>query len=194
MCCRRFGELLRGSGVSGASGVMGRSDWRLGEEGQRSGGKGKKGLPMNQLQKSKSKCGLLPSWVGVGLLTIGAGGLYFGRHNFWIRAVGLFTIVASAYLVRKSRFQNSPERFEVNCQEEAKRNSTGPSRALWILSLLLVPVLGTTIVLLNLDAANGGHATWPVDLFAGTGIICAVVWGLLVAKLGTVRRDRKSTN
>ena len=44
-------------------------------------------------------------------------------------------------------------------------------------------MLGVAFFLLHMDALNGGHEAWPADLFAGVGLACAILWGVLVAKI-----------
>jgi len=39
------------------------------------------------------------------------------------------------------------------------------------------------LVLLYMDALRGYHETWPVYLFASVGVVCAVVWSYLAARL-----------
>ena len=118
------------------------------------------------------------------LLFLGGAGVYVGTHNSPIRALGVVTIAASAYLVRISRVHDRSSLPEVTGRGRDFRTTKGPlGTLLWIISLALVPLLGAAFWLLHIDAANGGHEAWPADVFAGVGLSCAVVWGCLVAKV-----------
>ena len=120
------------------------------------------------------KYGLLV--LSFALLSLGGILIYIGSHNFAIRAAGVAVVMVSAYLINvRSRSVVSLQRN----QAKNRRVTTG----LWIASVSLVPVLAGAWYLLNLDAVNGGKETWPADVFAGVGLVCAVVWGLLVAKI-----------
>jgi hypothetical protein len=117
------------------------------------------------------------------LLLLGGAGLYFGSHNYPIRALGLIAIMASAYLARISHVHDRLGLPEASGRLKDLKTAKGPGRLLWILSLALVPLLGASAFLLHIDAANGGHKAWPVDVFAGVGLACAGVWGCLAAKI-----------
>ena len=105
--------------------------------------------------------------------------LFAGGHNRSIRGLGLTATMASVALVKlgvglpSGRNQTSGP---------GAQNSPG-RRLLWILSIALVPVVIGAWLLLQRDASNGGHQVWPVDVFAGVGLVCAVVWSLLLARL-----------
>ncbi len=120
--------------------------------------------------------------LAVVLLILGGIGIYFGVHNFTIRAVGIAAIMASAYLARSSNGQ-SRSGLPVQSGEVDRPTMSGPGRLLWIVSLSLVPAVTGAWYLLHLDAVHGGHAVWPVYLFAGVALICALVWSLLVATI-----------
>lgn len=103
--------------------------------------------------------------------------LYFGSHNYLIRDMVLVAIMASVYLARISRVH------ERSGLPEASGRGKGPGPLLWIVSLALVPLLAASAFLQHIDAANGGHEAWPVDVFAGVVLACAGVWGCLAAKI-----------
>jgi hypothetical protein len=52
---------------------------------------------------------------------------------------------------------------------------------MWVIGIALVPLWGATYFCLHEDALHGYHAVWPVYLFAGVAIICALFWGYLLA-------------
>jgi hypothetical protein len=114
------------------------------------------------------------------LLMLGGVGIYFGSHNFPIRALGLATIMASTYFVRISHVHDRSGLPHATGQG-IELKTEGPGRLLWIVSLALVPLLGAAFVLMHIDFVNGGHEAWPVDVFAGVGLVCAIVWSYLAA-------------
>lgn len=123
--------------------------------------------------------------LALALILILSGGIviYIGSHNFAIRAVGIAIVMASTYLVQISNSQNR-SKLSVASGEMSKRDTGSVvGRVLWIFSLSLLPILAGAWYMLHLDAVNGGQEAWPADLFAGVGLVCAVVWGLLVAKI-----------
>ena len=64
-----------------------------------------------------------------------------------------------------------------------KALAKGPGRVLWVLSIALLPLLILAWYLLDRDAINGGHEVWPVDVFAGVGLVCTIVWSFLAARI-----------
>lgn len=113
------------------------------------------------------------------LLALGAAGIYAGSHNYPIRALGVIAVITSAYVIRKSTIRDQAGQPQGRQPMSlAARHST---RMLWIVSLALVPLLAIALLLLQMDAAKGGHEAWPADVFAGVGFVCAVVWGWLFA-------------
>jgi 4-hydroxybenzoate polyprenyltransferase len=126
------------------------------------------------------------------LLLVGGVGLYFGSHNFPIRALGLAAIMASTYFVRISRVRDRSGLPEASGRGTDLKTAKGPGRLLWIVSLVLVPMLGAAFFLMHIDFVNGGHEAWPVYVFAGVGLACAIVWGCLAALLagGTAKNSQ----
>lgn len=107
--------------------------------------------------------------------------LYAGSASRLIRDLGVIAILASVQLVRLSRGARRTPVGEI--QKPPVGTQSGPGRLLWVVSIGLVPVLLGSFLLLHIDAANGGHYAWPADVFAGVGLLCAVVWGFLVVKV-----------
>jgi hypothetical protein len=129
-------------------------------------------------QKAPKNYGLLA--LALVLLLSGGVGIYFGSHNFPIRALGLAAIMASTYFVRISRVRDCSV-FPEASRRTLELTTEGPGRWLWFVSLALVPVLGAAFFLMHIDFANGGHEAWPVYLFAGIALACAIVWSYLAA-------------
>ena len=105
-----------------------------------------------------------------------------GTDSRLIRDLGVIAILASIQPVRLSRGASRTPAGEI--QKTPIGTRSGAGRLLWVVSIGLVPMLLASFLLLRIDAANGGHHAWPADVFAGIGILCAGVWGLLVVKVG----------
>ena len=116
------------------------------------------------------------------LLLLGGVGIYLGSHNYAIRALGLVAIMGSTYLVRISRVGDRSG-FPEASGRTMELTTEGPRRWLWIVSLVLVPLLGAAFFLMHIDFANGGHEAWPVYVFAGVALACAIVWSYLGARI-----------
>jgi hypothetical protein len=129
-------------------------------------------------RKSYGLCAL-----AIVLLLSGGVGIYVGSHDYPIRALGVVAVMVSAYLVQISQVHERSALPEVSGARTDLRTRKGPSRALWIISAALVPLLAGALLLLHNDAVKGGHEAWPADLFAAVGLACAIVWGYLVAKV-----------
>jgi hypothetical protein len=121
------------------------------------------------------------------LLVSGGIALFVGSHNFPIRAVAMLAVLASVHLVRRSHASVRHGVPETN--GGVGRQAKGPGRALWIVSAALAVLLGVSLFLMYLSEANGGHVVWPVYLFAGVGLLGAVVWSYLAVMIRS-SRDR----
>jgi hypothetical protein len=102
-----------------------------------------------------------------------------------IRPLAGIACVAAAYLVRMSnvhRSQSLPNVpvFGVGFTEEKRFR-----RLLWVISIALVPLLCVSLILMYVDAANGGNESWPVYVLAGVSLACATVWGGLIANISS---------
>lgn len=109
------------------------------------------------------------------LLLLGGAALYLGHHNPAIRSLAVIAIITSVYLVRGSR-RSDP--FLEGVQRESRANGR-PGRWLWIVSLALLLLAAASLINLYSDALHGGHEVWPVDVFAGIALACAIVWSYL---------------
>jgi uncharacterized integral membrane protein len=133
-------------------------------------------------------------FVAILLLLLGGVGIYLGSHNYPIRALGVIMVMGSAYFFRISNVNDGSGLPDGSGRCTDLKTANGPGRLLWIVSMALVPLLGAAVFLLHTDEVNGGHETWPADLFAGVGLASAVVWGCLVAKIFAGRTRKKSQN
>jgi hypothetical protein len=141
---------------------------------------------------ARKRYGLLV--LSILLLLLGGVGVYLGSHNYPIRTLGLMGVMAGAYIFRISHVNDRSGSLEVSGRRPDLEKPNGPGRLLWIISLALVPLLGTALFLLHVDEVNGGHEAWPADLFAAIGLAAAIVWGYLVAKIIGARTGNDSQN
>ena len=117
------------------------------------------------------------------LLLLGGVGIYLGSHNYAIRALGLVAIMGSTYLVRISRVRDRSGLPVASGSGTDLKAPKGQGRLLWIVSLALVPLLSTAFLLMHIDFVTGGHEAWPVYVFAGVALACAIVWSYLGARI-----------
>ena len=113
------------------------------------------------------------------LLLLGGAALYLGHHNPAIGSLAGIAIVASVYLGRISR-RSDP--FAGGGLRDS-RATVRPGRWLWIVSLALLLLAAASLINLYSDALHGGHEVWPVDVFAGIALACAIVWSYLFMKI-----------
>jgi len=116
------------------------------------------------------------------LLLLGGAVIYIGSGNFAVRAVGVAVVMASVYFVQVSHNRNRSGLPKASGEVNNHKAAKALGRLLWIVSFSLVPVLAGAWYLFYLDSANGGQVAWPADVLGGVVLVCAVVWGLLVAK------------
>lgn len=115
--------------------------------------------------------------LAVLLALLGAVVFVLGSHNFVISSFGLLALLGSGQLVRMSRAQNlSFKRLDPTA-------SRGPGRVMWFVAAALLILAGVSFWLLYVDALHGGHAVWPVYVFAGAMLIGAGVWSYIIVKL-----------
>lgn len=126
------------------------------------------------------------------LLLLGGLGIYAGSHDYPLRALGVVAIMASTYLVRVSHIHDRSGLPDVGGSRTDLKIAKGPGRLLWIISLALVPLQGAAFYLLHIDAVNGGHDAWPAYVCGGVVLVCAVVWGYLVARIFGGRTGKSS--
>ena len=138
----------------------------------------KRGMSVITSQKAAKRYGLFA--LAILLLMLGGVGIYFGSHNYPIRSLGIMAILASIYLVRISRVRGRSV-FPEASGRTMELTTEGPGHWLWIVSLVLVPLLGAAFYLMHIDFANGGHEAWPVYVFAGVALACIIIWSYLAA-------------
>jgi len=97
--------------------------------------------------------------------------------------LGLALVVASRYLLRISLVHGRSYLSETSGRRRDFKRAEGPKPLLWIICLAFVPLLGIQFFLMHIDAVHAGHKAWPVDIVAGVGLTCCIVWVYLVAKI-----------
>jgi hypothetical protein len=115
--------------------------------------------------------------LAVLLVLLGIALFVLESHDFVIRSFGLLALRASLQLVRMSRAQTP------SYGPPDLAGSNRPGRIMWFVGIGLLPLAGISYWLIYIDALDGGHAAWPVYVFAGVGLACAGVWGCIVGKL-----------
>lgn len=111
------------------------------------------------------------------LVLVAAASFVLGSHNFIIRSFGLLALLAGAQLARMSRAQ-SPAFGRPDLT-----GSSWPGRVVWLLGLGVLVLAGLSFWLLYVDALHGGHAIWPIYVFAGVALACVGIWGYIASKL-----------
>jgi hypothetical protein len=102
-----------------------------------------------------------------------------------VRPFAGLACIASVYLVRMSNVHRSQSLPDMPVAGVGFTEEKRQTRLLWIISLALVPLLGVVLFLMYVDAANGGHETWPAYVLFGVALVCAAVWGGLAAKISS---------
>jgi len=122
--------------------------------------------------------------LGIALLLLGLVGVLVGFRNYLIRLLGLLAIVGGTHLVRISKVHASPF-SPVTIESDADTGEKKLSRLLRIIGIALLPMMGFSGLCLYEDALHGYHQAWPLYLFYGVGLACAVVWPYLFATIFT---------
>ncbi|GEM_PF-1108849 len=139
----------------------------------------KMNVPRND--RSKGNIGLFIS--AIVLLLSGGVALVMGSNDVAVRSLAMLAIVISVYCVRLSNISTRSDSANTIIQQTRSKLPTRPSRSIWIVSIMLLPLLGLSFVWLYSDAAHGYHQIWPVYFFTGTAIACTLCWSYLVARL-----------
>lgn len=109
------------------------------------------------------------------LLGAGALALYFGRHNFPIRAIGLIAIMSTVVLAR------SPQ-GPLSIAEQ--KNRPPPLNILhWAIAILLTGASALSYRILWVTGHDGSTSIWPVYAFAGAVLIAGAYWAALLTRL-----------
>ena len=117
------------------------------------------------------------------LLLLGGAALFLGSHNFPIRAVGVVGCIVSVYLVRISNVHGGSTATIAANQGADTKAKERPGRLIWMVGIALLLLTGVSFLYLYQDALHGYHEALPVYVFAGVGLVCALVWSYLFSKL-----------
>jgi len=110
------------------------------------------------------------------LLALAAVCIFYGKHNFAIRSVGLLAIFGSLVLVRNSR-RSSPSIRVHN------RPAFSVKPWQWLVGLVLVVTLAAALTWLFYDAATGYKSgTAPIYVFIAAGLFCSLWWGTMFVR------------
>ena len=113
-----------------------------------------------------------------------------GIHDNEIRAVGAVLCVVSASFFKISKNQIPTDLDRTGPETRISATNKRANQLLWIASLESVPLLGTSFHFLYRDAVRGYDQFWPVYLFAGVSVVCASIWGALIAGLFSGRSEK----
>lgn len=134
---------------------------------------------MSQIAPRK-RYGLFSLAIALGVL--GIAGVVAGSRNYVIRLVGLLAVMLSAQLVRTSNVRASPAPPVTIESEADTRARERFGRLMWMVGIALVPIMALSLSLVYEDAHHGYHEAWPLYVFVGVGLACAVVWPYLVSR------------
>lgn len=130
---------------------------------------------------SKRKYGLFT--LAVLLLLLGGTALFVGSDDFSIRSLGVLACLLSVYCVRISNIHSRSVSTSITTQRTKSKLATRVGRPVWVVSIILLPTLGLSFLCLYRDAIHGYQEVWPVYLFAGVAVVCALCWSYLVSRL-----------
>jgi hypothetical protein len=119
--------------------------------------------------------------LAVLLLMLAFAAFVLASNSFAIRSLAIVALLLSVWLVRVSNVhrRSNPERSGGTGAAMVRR--IGPRAWAVGAGCLLAAVIA--YLYLRKDALNGYHQVLPVYVFAGVGLVCAVVWGYIAAKL-----------
>lgn len=123
--------------------------------------------------------------LAIVLFALAAVALLLGSSYSAIRPLAGIACIAGVYLVRISNSQRSQSLANAPVAGVGFTEQKRLRRRLWVISIALVPLLGVALILMYVDAANGGNQSWPVYIFGGVALACAAVWGGLVANISS---------
>jgi hypothetical protein len=120
--------------------------------------------------------------LAIALLLLGIVGVVVGSRNYLVRVLALLAIMGSTQLVRISKVK-APRFSPVTIDSDADIEGKKLSRRMWIVGIALLPMMGVSCLCLYEDALHGYHQAWPLYLFTGVGLACAVVWPYLLTRI-----------
>lgn len=121
------------------------------------------------------------AYLGVGMVALAAVGLVLARGAIPVLAA-LAVLFAGGRLVRAGA-SATPRAPGGGPGALSFLRRLRANRALWIAGALLAAGTAASYWLVSDDQAHGGHAVWPLYLFAGFALAGAVVWSILGTSL-----------
>jgi drug/metabolite transporter (DMT)-like permease len=126
--------------------------------------------------------------LAVILLVFAGVALYKDSQNQALRAFGGLALLASMYLLSKSRRQRPTVSTETTVSTEKTYQRPDvrpapPTRSMWSLGAASLVLIGISYWLLVNDAAHGHNQVWPVYLFAGAILIGGSFLAYLVTRI-----------
>lgn len=109
--------------------------------------------------------------------------MVLGANRPGIRSLSALAIILSAFCLRKSNLSVRSLAGGAATNQDDFPAVKRPGKAIWIISIMLVPALGISFFSLYHDAATGYNQVWPVFLFAGVALVCTLFWSYLVSQL-----------
>ncbi len=110
--------------------------------------------------------------------------LLVGGNNLLIRSFSGLMFVISVYLLKISNVHDRAGVIAVSGNEKYPEETTNhPSPVMWTVGIGALVVAVGAFLFLYRDALEGYQEIWPVYAFAGVGLVCALIWGYLMAKL-----------
>jgi hypothetical protein len=125
---------------------------------------------MNLPGNEPGKLRIGPYAIGV-LLVVVAGAILLVSDTATHRPLAMVALILSGICIRKSRNYPRPGSLVA-----------APFRKfVVIVSIILVPLVGTSYASLYYFNMRDGTQVWPVYLFGAIAFICTIFWSLLVA-------------
>ena len=120
--------------------------------------------------------------LAIALLVCGALSLAMGSTHFLVRPLGGLACLVSVWLVKVSRVYAKSD-VAASARNVSAGTSERPRPIMWALGAVSLIAAGISYLYLYKDALDGYHDILPVYLFATAMLVCAVVWGYLMAKM-----------
>lgn len=118
--------------------------------------------------------------VGNGVGAIGAVIVFTGVYLMKVSNVhGLIDVLTRGGKDDDSASIRRPRLLSTRPAPKTKR----PGPVIWAMGVATLAAVGISYFYLQEAALHNGHQVMPVYVFAAAALICAVVWGVLLAKL-----------
>jgi hypothetical protein len=138
-------------------------------------------MPMNPPVKEpdKRRVGLFA--IAIFLLLMDGAVLLFAGNNTALRSVGGLALIISMICLRKSQNYTQRGLDSPGTQRSRPLVVAHLKKLVVTISIILVPLLGTSYAFLYYNVMRGGHQIWPLYVLAVIISVCALFWSLLAA-------------